>query len=222
MLAANEEAQHYFERAAELADDPLVEAGLRERAGATAWVAGRRNEARAQYERALEVYETQNLTHPAARVSARLGEAEWRTGHLDEALERMERAFEVLSGDEPDADLATLAAELGRLHFFRGEIDLAARRVDTAIEIAESLWLPEVLSQVIQPEGAPGYVQNPGTYIPSQNKNRQLVSNADPAQLPLMPGAASAFSGTVLPVVNPPETTFRPGLRYAPWNLRRG
>jgi tetratricopeptide (TPR) repeat protein len=59
----------------------------------------------------------------------------------------MERAFEVLSGDEPDADLATLAAELGRLHFFRGEIDLAARRIDTAIEIAESLWLPEVLSQ---------------------------------------------------------------------------
>jgi len=59
----------------------------------------------------------------------------------------MERAFEVLSGDEPDADLATLAAELGRLHFFRGEIDLATRRIDTAIEIAESLWLPEVLSQ---------------------------------------------------------------------------
>ena len=146
-LAANEEAQHYFERAAELADDPLAEAGLRERAGATAWVAGRQEEARAQYERALEVYETRNLTHPAARISARLGEADWRSGHLEEALERMERAFEVLSGDEPDADLATLAAELGRLHFFKGEIDLAARRVDTAIEIAESLWLPEVLSQ---------------------------------------------------------------------------
>jgi len=82
--------------------------------------------------------------------------------------------------------------------------------------------VPEVLSQQIPVPGEPemGFVQNPGTYIPSQNKNRQLVSNADPAQLP--PGAASAFSGTVLPVTNPPETVFRPGLRYAPWNLRRG
>ena len=39
--AANEEAQHYFEQAAELADDPLAEARLRERAGAPAWAAGR-------------------------------------------------------------------------------------------------------------------------------------------------------------------------------------
>ena len=93
------------------------------------------------------------MTHPAARVSARLGEVEWRTGQLDQALERMERAFEVLAGDEPDDDLATLAAELGRLHFFKGEIDLAAERIDTAIEIAESLWLPEVLSQALNTQG---------------------------------------------------------------------
>jgi class 3 adenylate cyclase/tetratricopeptide (TPR) repeat protein len=152
-LAANEEAQHYFERAAELSDEPLAEAALRERAGATAWVAGRAEQAEAHLERALELYEGQGMTHPAARVSARLGEVEWRTGHLEQALERMEQAFEVLSGDEPDGDLATLAAELGRLHFFKGEVDLAARRTDTAIEIAESLWLPEVLSQALNTQG---------------------------------------------------------------------
>jgi class 3 adenylate cyclase/tetratricopeptide (TPR) repeat protein len=146
-LAANDEAQHYFERAAELADDPLAEAALRERAGATAWVAGRAEEAQTQFERALELYEAQGLTHPAARISARLGEVEWRMGHLDEALARMELAFDVLSGDEPDADLAELAAQLGRMHFFRGQLELATKRVDVAIEIAESLWLPEVLSQ---------------------------------------------------------------------------
>jgi class 3 adenylate cyclase/tetratricopeptide (TPR) repeat protein len=152
-LAANEEAQHYFERAAELADEPLTEAALRERAGATAWVAGRVDQARIHFERALELYEGQGMTHPAARASARLGEAEWRTGHLEQALERMERAFDVLAGDEPDYDLATLAAELGRLHFFKGEIGLATERIDTAIEIAESLWLPEVLSQALNTQG---------------------------------------------------------------------
>jgi class 3 adenylate cyclase/tetratricopeptide (TPR) repeat protein len=152
-LAASEEAQHYFERAAELADEPLAEAALRERAGATAWVAGRSEQAQAHLERALELFEEQGMTHPSARVSARLGEVEWRRGHLEQALERMERAFEVLSGDEPDDDLATLAAELGRLHFFKGEVELAARRVETAIEIAESLWLPEVLSQALNTQG---------------------------------------------------------------------
>ncbi len=65
----------------------------------------------------------------------------------------MERAFEVLSGDEPDDDLATLAAQLGRLHFFKGEVEVASQRVETAIEIAESLWLPEVLSQALNTQG---------------------------------------------------------------------
>ena len=44
-LAANEEAQHYFERAAELDRRAAAEAALRERAGATAWV-GRVDERR--------------------------------------------------------------------------------------------------------------------------------------------------------------------------------
>src|SRR5207247_3426091 len=60
-LAANEEAQHYFERAAELAGDPLAEAGLLERAGATAWAAGRAEQARAHFERALELLEAQGM-----------------------------------------------------------------------------------------------------------------------------------------------------------------
>ena len=152
-LAANDEAQHYFERAAELSDDPIVEAQLHERAGATAWASGRVDEALGHYERALALFESEGSTHPAARVTARLGEAEWRAGHLEEALARMEHAFEVLSDDEPDEDLATLAAELGRLYFFKGEPELAVPRIDRAIEIAESLWLPEVLSEALNTQG---------------------------------------------------------------------
>jgi len=152
-LAANEEAQHYFERAAELCDDALARAELLERSGATAWASGRGEDAQALFERALALFEQEGSTHPAARVSAQLGVVEWRRGQLDQALERMERAFAVLSDDEPDADLATLAAELGRLHFFKGEIELAAARTDRAIEIAEFLWLPEVLSQALNTQG---------------------------------------------------------------------
>jgi predicted ATPase/class 3 adenylate cyclase len=152
-LAANDEAQHYFERAANLSDDPLVEAQLHERAGETGWASGRVEEALEHYETALALYEAQGLTHPAARVTARVGEAVWRAGHLDEALARMEQAYEVLSGDKPDEDLATLAAELGRLHFFKGEPELAVPMIDAAIEIAESLWLPKVLAEALNTQG---------------------------------------------------------------------
>ena len=152
-LAANDEAQHYFERAAELAADPLAEAHLHERAGETARASGRADQAQAHLGLALELYEAQGLMHPAARVSANLGVIEWRMGRLEEAVERMEQAFTVLAGDEVDADLATLAAELGRLHFFKGELELAAERIDTAIEIAESLWLPGVLSHALNTQG---------------------------------------------------------------------
>ncbi len=152
-LAANDEAELYFERAAELSDDVAVEAGLLERAGVTAWDSGQVERARIHLERAIDLFEAEGLTHPAARVSARLGVVEWRTTQLDQALERMERAFEVLTGDEPDEDLATLAAELGRLYFFRGDLELAERRIETAVEVAEFLWLPEVLSQALNTQG---------------------------------------------------------------------
>jgi class 3 adenylate cyclase/tetratricopeptide (TPR) repeat protein len=148
-LAASEEAMRYFVRAADLADDPLEEAALRERAGEMAWAGGDAETAREQLGRALALFEAAGETHPAARVSARLGEVEWQSGELDRALTRMEQAFTVLQGEEPDADVAALAAELGRLHYFRGELELATERVDTALALAERLWVPETLSQAL-------------------------------------------------------------------------
>src|SRR5207302_3229213 len=50
-LAASEQAQRYFEQAAELADDPVSEAGHRERAGQMAWLGGRGEEASTHFTR---------------------------------------------------------------------------------------------------------------------------------------------------------------------------
>jgi class 3 adenylate cyclase/tetratricopeptide (TPR) repeat protein len=152
-LAANEEAQRYFEQAAELADEPLIEASLRERAGETAWTGGNAKTAREQLSQALVLFEHGGETHPAARVSARLGEVEWQSGELERALTRMEQAFAVLSAEEPDADIAALAAQLGRLHTFRGELELAEERIATALTLAERLWLPEILAQALTTSG---------------------------------------------------------------------
>jgi predicted ATPase/class 3 adenylate cyclase len=145
-LAANEEAQRYFEQAAELANSPREEAGLLERAGEAGRAAGKLDAAASEFERAIALFTGVGETHPAARVSARLGQILHDRGRSDEAVEQMEQAFRVLSADDPDGDLARLAHELGRLYMFRGEESLAIQRVELALDIAESLRLPEVVS----------------------------------------------------------------------------
>jgi tetratricopeptide (TPR) repeat protein len=153
-LAATEEAQGHYEQAAELTDDPMQRAELLERAGLMAWAGGRDDPATGHLERAVALMEAEGRSHQAARVAARLAEITWAGGHIEQAVESMERSFGVLQGDQPDEGLASLAAQLGRLHYFMGHVDLAAERLEQALGMAESLWLPEVLSQALNSKGA--------------------------------------------------------------------
>ena len=148
-LAANAEAQRAFERAIQLTEDPLVQADLHARAGTAAATGARSDEASAQFERSIALFEAEGATHPAATVSARLAEILWDRGRLEHGLESMERSLAVLSEEEPDEDLAALAAQVGRFRFFAGDTDLASQRIETALELAEALSLPEVLSQAL-------------------------------------------------------------------------
>jgi class 3 adenylate cyclase/tetratricopeptide (TPR) repeat protein len=152
-LAASEEAAHYFEQAASIAEDPLEKARLLERSGEMAFRAGRSEQAQAAFEQALGLFDDAGERHQAARLTARLGEVEYRRGQLEEALERMERAWQELEGEEPDADVAALAAQLGRLHVMKGEPELALTRLEAALELAESLSLPEVVAEALISKG---------------------------------------------------------------------
>ncbi len=148
-LAAPAEAQRYFEQAVGLADDPLVQAELHERAGIASATASRSEDASAHFEQAIALFEGAGASHPAARVSARLAEEMWNRGRLEHGLEMMEEAFELLSSEEPDEDFAMLAAQLGRFLFFAGHLDKAMERIGDALRIAEALRTPEVLSQAL-------------------------------------------------------------------------
>jgi tetratricopeptide (TPR) repeat protein len=152
-LAASEEAAHYFEQAASLAEEPLAQARLLERAGEMALRGGMPERGEERFEQALALFGEAGESHHAARVTARLGEVQWRSGHLDEALDRMERAFAELEHEEADADVAALAAQIGRLYVFQGDIERASARLETALELAESLWLPEVLAEALNSKG---------------------------------------------------------------------
>ena len=149
-LGASGEALRYFERAADLAEDPLAEAELHTRAGDVAWTTGNSDAAQHHYERAIDLYESAGRTHPAARVSASYAEVRWATeGGSEEALERMERAFEILAAEEADEAFATLAAQLGRFLFFAGRMEEGHERTELALRLAEGLQLPEVYSQAL-------------------------------------------------------------------------
>jgi len=148
-VAANEQAQRYFEQAADLTDEAAEQAELLEQAGVCADAAGRAGEATTLLERAVELWQSEGLTHPAARGEARLSMARFNYGDVREATARMGRAFDVLAGDEPDADLAMLAAQLARYRFLLDDLEGALAPLDFALDAAEALVATDVLSDAL-------------------------------------------------------------------------
>jgi class 3 adenylate cyclase/tetratricopeptide (TPR) repeat protein len=152
-LAANEQAQRYFEEAAQLADEAALQAELLEQAGIAADGDRRGNQAISLLERAIALWQDEGLTHPAARGESRLAMACFNHGQVDVATERMGRSFDVLRLDEPDADLAMLGAQLARFRFLLDDLDGALEPLEFALEIAEALVLPDVISDALNTKG---------------------------------------------------------------------
>ncbi len=148
-LAATRQARGYFQRAAELADDPADEAVLLEQIGLTHRDDGDAADAVPFFERANNLLTELGRPHEAARLSARLGEVLWMSGRPDAGAARMEQALAELEEEEPDRDAAILAAQMGRILFFLGRLDDAMDRLEAALRTAEALWLPEVLSEAL-------------------------------------------------------------------------
>jgi len=144
-LAASEEAEAYFGKAAALAEEPLWQAELLERAGLAVQQGGRFPEALALYDRSIELYRAAGDAKRVAHVTAALGDTMRMSGDLVGGAERMEEAFASLADDEPGAELAELAEALGRVRWFLGDTDGGAERLERALEIAEALVLPETL-----------------------------------------------------------------------------
>ncbi len=152
-LAATVEAARVFAAAAELADDPLEEAGLRARAGRAANTGAEFSLARTELERAHSLYEQAGATRETALTVAALAHTDVSLNESDRALERLERAYELLSETEPDEGTAAVVEQLARLHVVRGSHQRAEELADQAIGLAERLWLPEILAQALNTAG---------------------------------------------------------------------
>ncbi|MGH7609557.1 MAG: AAA family ATPase [Candidatus Dormibacteria bacterium] len=148
-LAAAEEAESAFERAAELSETALERATLTERAGQMAELRGRSEPAAAAYSEASRLFGEAGQVRKAARVQARLAGVEYFRGHLEQAIERMKQAHAGMVGEQPDADFATVVGQLGRLLALQANYAEAAPLLERALELAEHLQLPEVYSQAL-------------------------------------------------------------------------
>ena len=148
-LAAVGEARRSFERAAELADEPVERARLLERAGFMAVAAAEYEPAERVLTEAHALLEDAGERHAAARVSGHVAFVEQVTGRADQALERLESAFAAVAGDEPDADIAELASRLGQSYAFAGELERAAEPTELALSVAQAQRLPETLTRAL-------------------------------------------------------------------------
>ena len=148
-LAAAAEGLRYYEQAIELAEHESEIAPLREQAGNMALLDGKIEKAREHLQIARETFERANDLRAAARIASAYGGVMLLEGHLEEALEVMEHAIGVLSGEEPDEATAMLAAQLGRTLYFNGRRAEAFTRIEQALTIAETLRLPNVLSEAM-------------------------------------------------------------------------
>jgi class 3 adenylate cyclase/tetratricopeptide (TPR) repeat protein len=148
-LGAPDEGQRYFERAAGLADDQLVEASLLEQAGGQAIQANRASEGRERLRKALTVYAEAGDLQASARASAALAEADFIDGHLEEGAVRLEQALTQLERGEPTVELATTLAQLGRIRVVAGHWESAGGPLEQALTLAERLQLPEVFVEAL-------------------------------------------------------------------------
>jgi class 3 adenylate cyclase/tetratricopeptide (TPR) repeat protein len=148
-LGAPEEGQRYFARAAELADEPTIEAELLERAGRVGLPAGRWDEARDQLERAIAIFEAAGLTGQAARATARLVDFDLGEGRLEDAATRIEATLPRLEQLGPTPELAETLAQLGRIQALRGAGHPARESLEKALRLAERLGLEEVFVQAL-------------------------------------------------------------------------
>ena len=149
-LGASAGAQRYFEQAAELAEDDATSAGLLESAGRMALRSSRYPEAMDLLGRAVDGFGRAGELRPQARASAALAEAEWYgEAKIEEPLRRMAAAYDVLAAGEADESFAALAHEIARFHLFAGHVDESEPWIERSLALAESLWLPEVLSNAL-------------------------------------------------------------------------
>jgi class 3 adenylate cyclase/tetratricopeptide (TPR) repeat protein len=148
-LAAQDEADRYYLRAADLSDDPVEHATLLLRSGRAAHAAGHSDAAEKRFGEAVEIFRGGGDDVGIARVLMELALLRWwDRSDLGGAVELLREARD-LSGSAPDEVRAEVNELLARCLFFLGKHEDSLATVDEALEIAEAHRLLPVLSHAL-------------------------------------------------------------------------
>jgi class 3 adenylate cyclase/tetratricopeptide (TPR) repeat protein len=148
-IAAQEEAERYYGRAAELADDDGVRAELLLRSAMAANSAGR-SELHRLFEESIELFRRVGDDMGAGRAMKEFAIARWAArGEVEEALELLDESRRTLTATGPAALRAEIAQARGRMLFFLGRSSEALETLDEALELAEGERLLATLSDAM-------------------------------------------------------------------------
>jgi len=151
-LGSHDQAISFFEQALDVAADDAERAGLRERAGASAFQAGRYEDAERNLRAALDAHRERGDGAGVVRATTLLGRAMTNSGHPGEAVMLLESGR---PGEGPAADpaLASFDSELARAHFMNDEPEQAIEVADRALRVAEQLGLIAVVADTLVTKG---------------------------------------------------------------------
>jgi tetratricopeptide (TPR) repeat protein len=152
-LAAQEEAERYLMRAAELTDDDGLRADLLLRAGLAAALSGQFERAEPRMREAREVFSKTGDLVGEARAAKELALLRWKSGDAEDAVGLLEGVRAFLPPDAPEGLRADVAATTGRMLFFTGRPDDALPALEEALELAEAAPLLAVLSDAMNTKG---------------------------------------------------------------------
>ncbi|MFQ5509900.1 MAG: tetratricopeptide repeat protein [Leptospirillia bacterium] len=124
-------------RAAEIIDNKGQVAMLKDHRGILSVLLDRRDDARADFEAALQTFEELNVDKAVSMAAYHLGQLCYEGGELELAQTHFERALEILRLAQNRAYAAQVGTHLGRIHLLRGNPAAAVEQLNEALGMYE-------------------------------------------------------------------------------------
>jgi len=153
-LGSNDQAVTLLQHALTVTTDPSEMAEVLERAGGTASIAARHDEAEAFLVRATELDQQRGDRSATARAIAALGMARLSARRTAEAVALLEPAVVEFADLGNDPALVALHSQLARAYMFTGESRRAVEMADRALEVAEHADMTPLLADTLITKGS--------------------------------------------------------------------
>jgi class 3 adenylate cyclase/tetratricopeptide (TPR) repeat protein len=152
-LGAHDGAVTFYSQAISVATDPIEKLDLLERAGESAYIAARWEDADRFLGPALDQQRARGDRVAMARVATHLGRALLAQYRVREAVELLTPIRAEVEDLANGPEVAGLDSQLARIHYFNGEPQRALEIADRVLAIAERLQLLPIVAETLSTRG---------------------------------------------------------------------